>query len=117
MFLIGGLAVIGTLTSDTLQIDGRLDPSDHGFRRGQLSDEYSYTWNAGDRVVLDATSSDFDPALVIRTPSGREIDDDGRGGDHARIDLDLDESGMYLVIATSARPGVTGGYHLRVDVH
>jgi serine/threonine-protein kinase len=115
VFLLGGLAVIGALAGDTIEVDGRLEPSDHGFRRGQLSDEYSYTWSAGDRVVIDASSNDFDPALVVRTPSGREIDDDGRGGSHARVELTLDEGGMYLVIATSARPGMTGTYHLRVD--
>ncbi len=98
-------------------LTGSLDMGDSFYRLGQLSDGYTYTWSAGDHVVIALDSNQFDTYLVLRSPSGREIinDDDPVSGTlNSRIDTVLTESGTFQVVATSYSPGMFGAYRLTV---
>lgn len=75
----------------------------------QLGEKYPYALyhfrgEAGDRVLIDMKSDDFDSQLVMRplVGQGREVrDDDGGAGLNARILTTLEAAGDYEVSAMS----------------
>ena len=64
------------------------------------------------RVVIDMASDDVDAYLDGAPQSGAPVatDDDGASGSNARVEFQAVYAGDYLVIATSYKPGQTGGY-------
>ena len=85
--------------------------------RGRLTDLYSFEATAGDRVIIDMSSLEFDPLLVLTMPDGRSLEfDDFGGGQNARIDLEVEQTGRYRVTATSYGTLVTGGYTLDIEL-
>lgn len=69
---------------------------------------------AGDVLVLDLMSRDFDAFLTVHSPSGRIIHDDDSGeGFNARIVVDVDQGGKWIVFINTAGRGETGRYTLR----
>lgn len=136
--ILGGLGFLGALAIGTLAVGvwayrtfangglgaprtevltGSLGFGDGFYGLGQLSDGYTYTWAAGDHVVIALDSNQFDTYLVLRTPSGREIvndDDPSTGTLNSRIDTVLSESGTFQVVATSYAPGMLGDYRLTI---
>jgi hypothetical protein len=93
----------GSLSTD----DGRLES-------GEYRDSYAFEGNAGDAIVIELTSSEFDPYLVLVPPQGEQIDNDDAPGrrDMSRIELTLRASGRYRILATSYAAGKTGSYSL-----
>ena len=85
---------------------GRLQQGDSMLQAGQLYDGYTYNFTAGQQLRFRAVSSEFDPYIVVRTPSGRELsNDDLSDTDHtAGIDLSVPETGTYSVTVTSYSP-------------
>jgi hypothetical protein len=81
-------------------------------------DRYQFTGAAGDKVVVQMSSTSFDNWLVLRFPSGKFTNNDnGGGGTNARIPATsgyytLPESGTYVVEATSYVSNKTGSYTL-----
>jgi hypothetical protein len=65
-------------------------------------------------VIIDLTSSEFDPYLVLTPPVGETIENDDADGqlDRSRIDLTLPADGRYRLTVTSYAEGETGGYRL-----
>lgn len=95
---------------------GRLSPGDGQLRAGEYRDLYSFTGKAGDPVIIDLVSEDFDPYLAIISPSGKVLrNDDWGSSPAARIKARLIEDGEYKVVVTSFRPGEQGTYVLRVQ--
>jgi hypothetical protein len=71
---------------------------------------------AGQSVTVDLRSNDFDAYLMVDGP-GLESwlrDDDGAGRCDSRITLDLPESGLYRVVASTLNQGM-GEYRLLVS--
>lgn len=105
----GGVISIGDTVSGTLQSgDARLES-------GEYVDTYRFSGRRGQRVAAELTSSAFDAYIILRTPSGEQIDnDDGSDGTNSRLDHVLAEDGEYQVMVTSYAPGETGSYRFSV---
>ena len=82
---------------------------------GSYLDEYILTLTAGQPVIIEMSSSDFDSYLEVRQGTQRLIsDDDSGGGLNARLRFVPPITGRYNIIANSARAGETGAYRLTV---
>lgn len=97
----------------TLQ-EGTLGPGDSTLRSGEYADHHTFHWTAGQRMRVDLYSDDFDSYLIVRAPSGAQQDNDdaAAGSTHAGLDVTVNETGTWTVIATSYRQGETGAYQL-----
>jgi len=101
-----------------LTLDGSLSKKDQTLPNGEFMDTYPITLEAGDRVIIDMRSRKVDTYLVLRSPSGENFENDDLDGDrdHSQIELIAEESGVYLIIATSAMPREKGKYSVRAAV-
>ncbi len=103
-------------------VNGTVDTGDCKARvRGisYLSDRYSFSGTAGQRVAILQTSSAIDTYLYLVGPDLTVVaeDDDGGGGTNSRIPSGsgffiLPATGTYFVEATSFSPNNTGNYTL-----
>jgi plastocyanin len=98
-------------------VEGRLEPGDSQLNSGEFADTWLLEGQAGHAVRVDMDSSDFDPYLLMRGPSGFAQDNDDRAsGDlNATLEVTLPVAGTYRVVATSYAPGERGAYTLRVS--
>ena len=97
---------------------GSLAAGDSTLNSGEFVDRYNFQWTAGQRYAIDARSSAFDTYLIIKPPSGAQIDNDDRNqaaGTDAGYDLDVSQTGTWQVLVTSFRPGEVGAYTLSVQ--
>ncbi|MEM9074093.1 MAG: pre-peptidase C-terminal domain-containing protein [Myxococcota bacterium] len=99
-------------TGDSLQ--GELQAGDTTLQSGEFADAYSRSFEEGQPVQIRLSSSAFDPYLIVRTPSGRQLDNDDLTPStrNAGVDLPAAEAGDYRVTVTSYRPGESGAYEL-----
>ncbi len=97
---------------------GRLEAGDSTLVSGEYEDVYSFEATNGGDVVIDVRSEAFDTYLMLRTPSGDQVENDDHEGDASRslIALRLDEGRTYEVTVTSYQPGEMGDYTLLIDV-
>lgn len=97
-------------------LDGSLGEGDGSSRErvGHFADDYTFAGAAGDQVLLDLTSAEFDTYLYLYGPDGElsaENDDYGSVS-HSVIELTLPASGTYTVEVTSYESQETGGYRI-----
>ena len=79
-------------------------------------DGYRFIGSRGQRVRIDATSTDFDTYLMLTLPDGGQREnDDGPDGTDARMDEVLPADGEYVIRVTSYEPGETGTYRLSLS--
>lgn len=85
---------------------------------GEWSDRYAVSIQAGQRVVVGMTAADIDTYIVAQAPSGSSEGNDDCEGDQSRSCLDFiaQESGDWLIYATSYEAEDAGTYTLQVDV-
>lgn len=97
---------------------GTLAAGDQSLRSGEFFDNYTFEGRAGQKVVVDLTSSGFDPYLMVVAPSGDKKDNDDyqNSSSHSRLELTLEETGTYRVVATSYKKDDTGDYELRIEL-
>jgi len=114
---IGGQVAAGGSAPGTRFESGTLASGDQTLSSGEYRDAYAFEGTAGEQVVIDLRSSDFDPYLILRYPSGEQTFNDDHAGDASRslISLALPETGRYAITVTSYQPGETGAYDLRVE--
>jgi hypothetical protein len=95
-------------------IRGSLARGDRNLASGEFVDAHTVTLPQGVGVQIRLSSTDFDPYLIVRSPSGRQVDNDDLtpGDRNAGIDLPLAEPGPYTIQVTSYRPAETGAYTL-----
>ena len=95
--------VSGTVASHVER--GRLDVEDETLATGEFVDIYILEGCAGDKAVLDLRSAEFDPYLIIRTPSGEQLYNDDHEGDRTRslLAVKLDQTASYTIGLTSVR--------------
>ena len=107
----------GAQPSHAQRQTGSLGAGDGQLQSGELFDRYTYDFTAGQSVTLRASSTELDTYLIVRTPSGRQEDNDDvqPGNTNSQIDLHVTESGTHQVMVTSYRPGETGSYVLEVS--
>jgi hypothetical protein len=109
------LGLAGSLAAQSPR-RGALAAGDATLRTGEYFDTHSFEGRAGQRVVLDLASSQFDPYLILVAPSGdrRENDDYQGSNRRARLEVELEETGTYRVLVTSYRKDEAGAYELLV---
>jgi hypothetical protein len=102
---------LGESTRGTLQI------SDQFSEDGKYEDVYVFSGNAGDTVLVDLRSGEFDTYLSMITPSGQAIDNDDFDGrtDRSVIEVTLQETGRYRIRATTYTGDATGEYALSLS--
>ncbi|HEX8454649.1 MAG TPA: PPC domain-containing protein [Longimicrobium sp.] len=96
-------------------VSGALAASDPKMGDGSYFDHFSFTGRRGDRVEVVMRSTAFDSHLSVGQLNGTELnvlesDDDGAGGNDARVRLTLPEDGQYVIRANSVEGGETGAY-------
>jgi hypothetical protein len=93
---------------------GELAQGDRQLQTGEFADSFPMTFTAGQPVSIRVESSAFDTYLIVRSPSGRQEDNDDlvSGNLNSGIDIPSAEAGEYTVMVTSYRPGETGPYTL-----
>lgn len=91
---------------------GRLESGDETLGSGEFKDNFFFEAVAGERVVIDLRSEEFDPYLILRPPVGDQQDNDDHEGSASwsQIATTLTQTGTYTVTATTYKPGSTGGY-------
>lgn len=101
-----------TVTGDTT---GTLVAGDATLNSGEFVDRYQRSFDAGSSIEIRLDSSEFDPYLIVTTPSGRQLDNDDLDSStrNAGINLPAAEEGQYQISVTSYQPGETGSYNLR----
>lgn len=115
-----GLMVVLALAAQTPQARverGTLAAGDQQLRSGEFYDEYTFEGRAGQRAVIEVTSTAFDPYVIVIAPSGEKQENDDWEGSNtrARVEQTLEESGRYRVLVTSYQGGETGAYQLRIE--
>lgn len=93
---------------------GELAAGDRQLQSGEYSDSFPMQFPPGAPVSIRVESRAFDSYLIVRSPSGRQDDNDDLqpGNLNAGFDIPAAEAGTYTVIVTSYRPGETGAYTL-----
>jgi len=111
-------AVSGQVLAFGQAAQGRLQQGDGQLRSGEFTDAFRFLGQAGQRVAIELTSTEFDTYIILRKPDGTQQDNDdderGNNGTNSRIELTLEETGEYHVHATSFQPGESGSYRIIV---
>ncbi len=112
-------ATIVALASNVLTT-GALTDADDEAEDGSLFDGYRITGRAGEKISVTMRSSAFDSYLVIGKMTDGEwtqiaYDDDGAGGNHARLEHTFDDGGEYIIRANTVGAGKTGAYTIRLE--
>jgi len=102
----------------TQSLSGSLAPGDERMSSGEYLDRHRLDFQVGQAIQIRLASNEFDPYLIVRSPGGRQWDNDDfqRGSLDAGLDLVAPESGQYTVGVTSYRPGGTGAYTLTITL-
>jgi hypothetical protein len=97
------------------EVEGRLTESDAVLSDGHRAQAWTFHGNAGDEVIFEAVSEDFDPVIYLEGPGvGNPLtDDDGGEGLNSRLVLQLPESGAFTVVVGSLEEK-TGSFKIRV---
>jgi hypothetical protein len=97
-------------------IRGTLASGDTTLPTGEFFDTHTVQFPAGSPARIRLESPAFDTYLIVRSPSGRQDDNDdlAPGLLHSGIDIPSAEAGDYRIVVTSYRPGETGSYTLNV---
>ena len=96
----------------TQRLDNELAESDRTLSSGEYVDTWTLYAAAGQQITVEVASDDFDPYIILKSPSGEQFDNDDWDGSTriARVVHDDAEEGQWEVLATSYRAGVTGTY-------
>src|SRR5690606_24899973 len=109
LLALAGLAAAGA---------GRLGPGDTQLSTGEYFDRVTFDAAAGDTVVVELTSTEFDPYLIVVDANDQPIfqeDDSPGAGLNVYATVTLPAAGRYSVIVTSAYPNETGAYRLTIS--
>ncbi len=92
---------------------GRLERGDGTLQSGEFRDTYTVVGDGGS-LVVDLTSDDFDPYLIVETPDGDQFDNDDYEGalDRSLLVVQTRAGASYEVTVTSYAVGATGAYRL-----
>jgi RHS repeat-associated protein len=89
-----------------------------GDGRAERYDSYAITLAAGDQLLLTASSTAFDPVLLLQKPGGglatAVFDDASGGGTTARLVVTADVAGTWVIAVTSRDENAAGGYDLQI---
>lgn len=114
----GDPGAIGTIAVDESK-QGLLEAGDSTTQARGYADYYDFRPTAAGPVVIDLTSTQFDPYLVLRDSLGTELatDDDSGEDRNARLGHAVAAGARYRVVATTFGSGARSGtYRLVVRV-
>jgi tetratricopeptide (TPR) repeat protein len=100
--------------ADSSSIEGRLDSNSQTMKDGSYANVHTFPGKAGEPLIIDLTSKDFDTYLILLDPNNNKIAENDDGGDenNARIVLTLPVTGTYTLIVNSAKAKESGSYVL-----
>ena len=83
---------------------GALEPGDLLMADSTFADVWEFTGAAGQKVIIDVRSDEFDTYLQLLDSAGTKIgEDDDSGGDlNSRLVIVLPASGRYRIVVNSA---------------
>ena len=105
--------------ADVRSESGRLQTGDQTLNSGEFADLYNENVERGETIVVEMSSSQFDPYLILRPAGGgTQVDNDDWEGDRtrSRIEYVATQGGNFEVIATSYQPGESGDYSVTIEV-
>jgi len=115
--LMGGGS--GSTLSYGQTISGELTAGDRTLEDGSKFDAYTFSGNAGDRIVITMNSGDFDTYLSLRSANGEEAiasnDDRADGDTDSEISVTLPATGTFTIWANAFEPGTLGSYRLTLS--
>ncbi len=113
----GGVPITGVIVSQETH-QGALEAGDEQLAEGEYFDEYTFDAEAGQTVIVDVRSPDFDTYLILETPDGDEEQNDDWGDDtmHSHIEMVAPVTGTYSVLVTSFVAEEIGTYTLQLAV-
>jgi serine protease Do len=114
--LMGGGS--GNALSYGQSVNGELTDADRTLDDGSKFDEYTFSGNAGDRIVITMRSSAFDTYLSLRSAAGGEVannDDRADGDTDSEIVFTLPSTGSYTIWANAYESGSLGSYSLSLQ--
>lgn len=80
------------------------------------ADLYHLRGSAGEQIVIDLISADFDAFLEVTDEQGRtRFDDDGGRGFDSRLSYRFEDAGSLIISASSVLGESIGNYELRVS--
>ena len=84
---------------------------------GYYYDDVEFEGGAGEEIVLEISSADFDRILYLLDEDCTVVaaDNDGGPGEESRIEYTLPSTGVYTAIVTTQMPGETGDYVLELN--
>jgi Putative metallopeptidase len=111
---------VGVVKYDSIYnevVTENLADGDSAYETGELVDYYDYPLETGQRATVVLSSLDFDPYLIITTPSGEALTNDDFENQFgmARLDFEATESGTYTIAATSYAKEEKGAYQIAVS--
>jgi len=114
--VVGGRLQEVVLHSPEQYFEDRLAATDQRLQSGEFADEYTFDWEQGTRIRVEATSNEIDTYLIVFYPAGGQADNDDRrpGDTNSELSFVTAQTGSYRVVVTSYRPGEVGAYTLRV---
>lgn len=97
---------------------GSLEPGDPQRGNGAFYEEFLLSAEVGQILVAEMEARDFDSYLVVTSPSGRNTENDDYLGstDQSRVEIRVDETGDWRVLATSFGAKERGAYTLGTGV-
>jgi hypothetical protein len=100
-------------------VEGVLDDDDPQDEDGAYYQQFTYQARAGERLTFAVTSDEMDTYVAIGRGTYHEFEamdeDDDSGGDlNAELTWTVPEDGEYTVHVSTAAPGQTGAFVLRV---
>ena len=99
------------------EADQGLSSSDRTGGRGNYSDYYDFYAEAGDSVLIELTSDEFDTFLFLYGPDDNEKanTEDQPGSRYSWIGQRIQEAGLYTIEVTSYNSLTTGSYDLSLN--
>lgn len=97
------------------EVRGFLDVGGEVTVDGNPGQAWSFRGRAGDEVVVEVLSDDFDTVLYLGGPGLESVlfDDDSAGSLDSRIQFILPESGSYTLVVAAFSEGAFGTFRLR----
>ncbi|MEC4803066.1 MAG: pre-peptidase C-terminal domain-containing protein [Jaaginema sp. PMC 1079.18] len=115
-------AVPHPLTSPTalvaLSQEGVLNSGDNRLSDDSLYDKYTFDGRAGQVVIIDLQSSEFDTYLILSDPQGNKIgenDDVEDNNTNSRLIVSLPQTGVYELIVNGYDTSSQGRYRFDLN--
>ncbi len=113
--LLGAAFANAAQAGVVLSEQGSLQRGDRRLTNNEYYDTFTFDGTAGQRILIELGSVEFDTYVMLTFPGGEIIQNDDAGDtEHSFIRAALPEDGTYEVTVTSYEADETGGYNVNV---